>query len=60
MNATAKAAEASRLLDLQLPTAAELERMLQSALSTVPQSIREELVTAHNEGHPEPLQFDCP
>jgi HD-like signal output (HDOD) protein len=60
MNATAKAAEASRLLDLQLPTAAELERMLQSALSTVPQSIREELVTAHNEGHPEPLKFDCP
>jgi HD-like signal output (HDOD) protein len=41
VNATAKAAEASRLLNLHLPSAAELERMVRSALATDPQSIRE-------------------
>jgi hypothetical protein len=41
VNAPAKAAEASRLLNLQLPSAAELERMVRSALATDPQSISE-------------------
>jgi hypothetical protein len=60
MNATARAAEASRLLDLQLPSASELERLLRSALSTVPQPIHEELVTARREGGSEPVQLDSP
>jgi HD-like signal output (HDOD) protein len=36
IRATAKAAEASRLLDLHLPTAAELESLVRSALSVDP------------------------
>jgi HD-like signal output (HDOD) protein len=41
VNATAKAAEASRLLNLHLPSASELERMVRSALAQDPQSIPE-------------------
>jgi HD-like signal output (HDOD) protein len=37
IRATAKAAEASRLLDLHLPAAAELESLVRSALSTDPE-----------------------
>ncbi|HEV3300198.1 MAG TPA: HDOD domain-containing protein [Planctomycetaceae bacterium] len=60
MNATARAAEASRLLDLQLPPASELERLLRSALSTVPQPIHTELVAARRDGSSEPIQLDSP
>jgi HD-like signal output (HDOD) protein len=52
MKATAQAAEASRLLDVQFPSARELERMARSALSSDPQTSDEGPITP-------PLSFEA-